>query len=138
MAAALAGVIHGCQGTDNHKSLTPALSRDAAAFGKFQSASAALAAANRTASSLSGPSHFGGAAGGGRTLKARDDFHCWRGALDHGRDRDAVCLCNQSVCHRMAVRRREAKIAHAAMVRARMGMVRCGSRQNVALGRETR
>ena len=53
MAAALAGVIHGCQGTDNHKSLTPALSRDAAAFGKFQSASAALAAAGECGSGFS-------------------------------------------------------------------------------------
>jgi hypothetical protein len=38
----------------------------------------------------------------------------------------------------MAVHCREAKAAHVAVVRARMGLVRCGSRQNVALGRETR
>jgi hypothetical protein len=37
----------------------------------------------------------------------------------------------------MAFGRREAKIAHLAVVRARMDLVRRGSRQNVALGRES-
>jgi hypothetical protein len=54
------------------------LSVDAVACAKSQTASTALAAADRAASPLSA-FHFGGTAGGSRAFEARDRFHCWRG-----------------------------------------------------------
>lgn len=114
-----------------------ALSVDAAAFVQCQSASRPLAAADRAATPISGPSHFGRTAGGGGAIEANNYFSCWRRPLDHKWFCAADCLCDQFVCYALAVCRREAEIAHLALVHACMGKVCHGSAQDVVLHCET-
>jgi|SRR5581483_3411654 hypothetical protein len=115
---------------------TAALSVDAATFVHSQSVLGTPAAAGRAPSSVSSSSHFGDTAGGGRALEANNGFDCRRRPMDRKRRCVGVCLPDQSVCHALAVCRREAEIAHLAVVRAQLEKVRPDSRQGVVVDRQ--